>query len=154
MAVTTESTLMLKIEEATVAGPYPGFDKDKLRVGAVPFDFTQGVAAGDATSMQRLRKMPPGKHFVIGIVLARSAFGATRVLDIGYEAHTKSDGTTAVAVSADAFQVDLDVAAAGISFIPINAAMDSLSGYVVFATVGTSTIPAAATPKGSILYAY
>ncbi|MBK8200603.1 MAG: hypothetical protein IPK75_19890 [Acidobacteria bacterium] len=46
------------------------------------------------------------------------------MLDIGYEAHTKSDNATAVNALATAFKEDLDVSAAATVFIPPNVAMD------------------------------
>lgn len=151
MGVTTERSTILQTQEGTLA---TALARTQLggRVLHQPFDFTQGAAAGDITSTQGLVKMPAGKHKVLGIGLQTSAFGASRVLDVGYEAHTKQDGT-AVNASANAFKDDADVSSAAFSFIPLNVAMDSKNGYVVSASVAGGTIPAAATIKGYVLYA-
>lgn len=157
MAVTTERSTILQTQEGTLTAAL-GYTKFNRRVGVQAFDFTQGAAAGDATSTMGLVKMPPGKHTLLGIVVWTSAFGSSRVLDFGYEAHTKTDGTTAVTLSANAFKNDLDVASATTAItptsIPLVKEMDSQNGYVLNATVAGGTIPAAATITGYVLYAY
>ncbi|MBK8200742.1 MAG: hypothetical protein IPK75_20590 [Acidobacteria bacterium] len=128
MGVTTERSTILKTQEGTLTTALTRTQR-QMDLKVQPFDFTQGAAAGDATSTQGLVKMPAGKHTVIGMVVACSAFGSSRVLDIGYEAHTKSDNATAVNALATAFAEDLDVSAAATVFIPLNVAMDSVGGY-------------------------
>ena len=89
---------------------------------------------------------------MLGIYLANSAFGSSRVLDVGYEAYTQIDGT-AVVTSATAFHDDLDVASQGARMTWFNTALDSKSGIVIKATVAGGTIPAAATLSGYFLLA-
>jgi hypothetical protein len=156
MAVTTERSAALQSQEGTSTTPLT-FLQGNRRVAMEPFAFTQGAAAGDATSTAGLSKMPAGKHTLMGIAIWTSAFGASRVFDIGYEAHTTTAGA-AVAASAAAFKNDLDVAAATTTitptFIPLAINMDSSAGYVISGTVAGGTIPAGATVTGWAVYAY
>ncbi len=154
MGVTTESALGVQLFEGTAAaGQYLSpRHAGTIGVRAASFSFTQSAAAGDATSVQRLLVLPPGQIKVLGIYLANSAFGASRVLDVGYEAFAKTDGT-AVSASATAFNDDLDVSAAGARMTWYNTALDSKSGIVISATVAGGTIPAGATLAGYFLLA-
>ena len=154
MGVTTESALSVQLYEGTAAaGQYLSpRHAGVIGVRVASFSFTQSAAAGDATSVQRLLVLPPGKIKVLGIYLANSAFGASRVLDVGYEAFAQTDGT-AVSASATAFNDDLDVAAQGARMTWYNTALDSKSGIVIKATVAGGTIPAAATLAGYFLLA-
>lgn len=151
MAVTTERGLIVNAREGTVTTALTRLQQG-AEINYMPIEFTQSAAAGDATSTQALTVMPAGKHKVLSIVLVTSAFGASRVLDVGYEAHTKTDGTTAVTASANAFKDDLDVSSAATTRIEINKAMDSISGYVINSTVAGGTIPAGATITGYVTY--
>lgn len=152
MGVTTERSTLVQVQEGTIASILSTLGSSALRAQVMPFSFTQGAAAGDATSTAALVKMPAGKHKVLGIAVVCSAFGASRVLDIGYEAHTNTAGA-AVNADADAFKNDLDVSAAATSLIALNTDMDSAAGYVVNATVAGGTIPAGATLAGWVLFA-
>lgn len=151
MGVTTERGLIVNAMEGTVTTALTRLQQG-AEINYMPIEFTQSAAAGDATSTQALTVMPAGKHKVLSIVLVTSAFGSSRVLDVGYEAHTKTDGTTAVTASANAFKDDLDVSSAATTRIEINKAMDSISGYVINSTVAGGTIPAGATITGYVTY--
>lgn len=151
MAVTTERGVIVSVREGTSTTALTRLQCG-CAVNCMPIDFTQSAAAGDATSTQAITVMPAGKHKILSIVLVTSAFGASRVLDVGYEAHTKSDGTTAVTASANAFKDDLDVANAATTRIDLNRDMDSRAGYVVSTTVVGGTIPAGATIKGYVTF--
>lgn len=150
MAVTTERSTIVKVQEGSIVSILSTLASSVLRVSAVPFEFTQGAAAGDATSTAALVMMPGGKHKFLGFVAVTSAFGASRVLDFGHEAHTTGAGA-AVAASAAAFKDDLDVSAAATNAVWPNKDMDSDDGYVLNATVAGGTIPAGATIKGFAL---
>lgn len=129
----------------------------KLRIAY--FSFTQGAAAGDATSTADLVKLPPGRVRVLEELskIRFSAFGASRVLDIGYKTYTGNDGV-AVAADDDGFATDIDVSAAGnATFAEANHAANthlfqSRDGVTVYATVAGGTIPAAATLSGYVVY--
>lgn len=151
MAVTTERGVIVKVREGTSTTALTRIQQG-AEVNCMPIEFTQSAAAGDATSTQAITMMPAGKHKVLAITLDVSAFGASRTLDVGYEAYTKSDGTTAVAASGTFFKSALDVSSATIVSIPCNKDMDSLSGYVISTTVAGGTIPAAATIKGYVTF--
>lgn len=154
MAVTAENSTEITNESATPPVKNDSCDmRGRLRV--MRFTFTQGAAAGDATSTQALIKIPPGKvnvHLDLSRI-AFSAFGAARVLDIGHTGFTNPDGT-AVAAAAAALANDIDVSSAG------NAKMtgvvggeeifqiNSKDGTTIQAVVAGGTIPAAATLKG------
>lgn len=161
MAVTAEkSTQVTNMEAAPPVRLSTRDHHGRVRVAA--FEFTQGAAAGDATSTQDLVKLPAGKIRVLKTesLFVCSAFGAARTLDIGTTAFTKSDGTTQAA-SADTILDGADVSAAasvrcgagtnGLGTSPF-IDYDSRDGVVVQAVVAGGTIPAAATVKGFIQY--
>lgn len=160
MAVTAEKSTQITNGEAKPPVMLePRDSHGRLRVAK--FDFTQGAAAGDATSTADLVKLPPGKIRVLGSLskICFSAFGAARTLDVGYTAHTDSNGTTVVAAAA-AFCSAVDVSAAGSAVLDeaiaagadTTATFDSRSGVTLQAKVAGGTIPAAATLKGYIVY--
>lgn len=160
MAVTTESSTQITNGTSLPPVMNPSYD-DHGRVRCKVFTFTQGSAAGDATSTAGLVKLPPG----VGRILLNeshiewSAFGASRVLDIGYTAHTNTDGT-AVVEDDNAFDNDIDVSSAGNAALGSDVAaasgkmyqFDSKEGITIFATVAGGTIPAGATLTGYVLY--
>lgn len=123
------------------------------RFEAIPFQFTQGAAAGDAGSTENLAKLPAGRI----IVAMRSSFyhidalGASRTLDIGHRAYTAIGGA-AVVEDEDLFDDGVDVSSV------VDAAPGSLAafaatggfwtvqsegGIILFATTKGGTIPAA-----------
>jgi hypothetical protein len=75
---------------------------------------------GDINSTIALLDVPAGKYLYIGYLslVTNSAFGAARLLDIGWDAYTQEDGT-AVAASGNGIHSAADVSAAG-SFIPLS----------------------------------
>ena len=128
----------------------------KLRV--VKYNFTQS-GAGDATSVQRLYKLPAGKIMLCcdQSRVHNSAFGASRTLSIGYAAYQAQDGS-AVAASAAALSSAVDVSGAS-SFIPGAVLADgtitftSRGGVLLQSTVAGGTIPDAATIQGTWVFA-
>lgn len=124
------------------------------------FNFVQGAAAGDAGSTAVLANLPAGRVRIYPLEsrITWSAFGASRLLDVGYAAYTSEDGS-AVTVSAAYFDDDIDVSSAGTaamgSDIPDKDKTKyfaSKSGVSIYATVAGGTIPAAATIDGYITY--
>jgi hypothetical protein len=149
-----ESDLLINIE----ATP-PKFNRrSKSGAGTIleVFEFTQGVAAGDANSTIRVCKLPAGARYISHLSRIRhSAFGTSRVLSFGWEAYLKPDGTTQAA-SLTGLGTALDVAAAGTKVL--NDATGALESRVfegpavlTFQCTG-GTIPAGATVKGVIAY--
>lgn len=116
----------------------------------VPFDFTQVTPAGDANSTQKLNVVGAGKRRVVGVTLITSAFGSGRTLDVGVEAHTKTDGATAVDADPDALVDGADVATAATTFYPTNLVVDTNEPVMVYATVLGNTIPVNATIQGGL----
>lgn len=152
MGVTTERSAAVQVKEGTATTSLTRLQQ-QIQVGIMPIDFTQGAAAGDATSTMALCKMPAGKHKVLNIVLVTSAFGSSRTLAVGYEAHTNEAGT-AVSASANAFKAAYDVSSSATTLVTLNTDMDSASGYVINSVVAGGTIPAGATIKGYVEFAY
>jgi hypothetical protein len=121
----------------------------------LPINHSEAVA-GDATSVQRLTKIPAGlfRFWRGASFLNFSAFGASRVLDIGWEAYKDRDGNDVVA-DPDGLNVDLDVSAAGSG--NLGAALtrgykdfDSRDGVWIVSVVAGGTIPANATIDGCL----
>ena len=150
MAVTNERGLIVNAREGTVTTALTRLQQGG-QVNCVVIGFTQSAAAGDATSTQAVAYMPPGKHKLLTMVLDTAAFGASRTLDVGYEAHTKADGTS-VSASATAFKSAIDVASAAVTSIPLNKDMDSAKGYVISTKVAGGTIPAGTTINGYVTF--
>jgi hypothetical protein len=104
-------------------------------------------------------QLPAGKvrvHLAHSRV-AHSAFGASRTLDLGWEAYTGDDG---VAVAADPNGLDdgVDVSSAG-NYAPVGTIggdetklFESQEGVVIAAQTNDATIPAAATIAGVLYY--
>lgn len=159
MAVVNQNSDQLQAVDfdAPTGKVYPDEWSGKLRIAH--FTLTQTVA-GDATSVQSLVKLPAGRVRILldKSVIANSAFGTSRVLDIGYAAYTAKDGTETVA-DPDAFKNDLDVASAAAAASLAQAAgadptvlFETRDGLVIQSTVSGGTIPANATLKGYIVY--
>jgi len=110
MTVTAEkSTQVTNMEAAPPVKLNAGELHGRMRIAR--FTFTQGAAAGDANSTADLVKLPPGKNITLLKNLSRfvcSAFGASRVLDIGHTGYANIDGT-AVAAAADVILDGADV---------------------------------------------
>ncbi|MEE8206864.1 MAG: hypothetical protein V3T82_07935 [Nitrospinaceae bacterium] len=155
MAVTTESAIQVA---RLLAGAIKNLTTDILgRMRKIRFDFTQGAAAGDANSTMTLAIIPAGasRLYLRESLIAFSAFGAGRTLDIGHSAFTDRDGD-AVAADPDAFVDGLDVELAGTSALTgvvggeESILFDTQTEFTIFATVLGATIPAAATLNGDI----
>lgn len=158
MAVTNEKSSQLTDLDAT---PPKLVDTHELhgRVRISYFEFTQGAAAGDATSTVQLCDLPPGK---VRLLMAdarihHSAFGASRVLDVGWDAYTDTDGND-VTADPDGLANDKDVSSAGaIDLTGVvgtheTKLFDSRGGVRLRATVAGGTIPAGATLGGYVKY--
>jgi hypothetical protein len=150
MAVVNENSAQA---QARLGGRKQAAFKDQASPLMLVFNHTQ-VVAGDATSVQKLQFIPPGMYrFHRDLSFIRfSAFGAARVLDIGWEAYVDKDGT-AVAASAAGLNNDIDVSAAGGAVIGIALTVgyrdfESRDGLWISSTIAGGTIPAAATLDG------
>lgn len=162
MAVTTEKSDQVTNLEAL---PPVRLNTDELagRLRIARFSFTQGAAAGDANSTVDLVKMPVGKTVTILKNLSRiacSAFGASRVIDIGHQGFTNLDGTVvaaAIDVLLDAGDVsaiaDLAMGAGTNALTVTNTfTINSQTAALIQAIVTGGTIPAGATLTGYIVY--
>ena len=121
------------------------------------------VEAGDAGTTIELCDLPPGAVRLLPWMcrISTSAFGASRVLDIGHRAFQKADPfmntATTEAESAAEFVNDLNVSSA-----VVNTAWSTVqkydlyskSGVTLFATVAGGTIPIGATLSGLVAYLY
>ena len=162
MAVTYEYSTEAALESSSPSLANMLIQGMKLRI--LPFTFTQGVAAGDAGSLAYLRRLPPGEvwFYPKASEIQWDAFGASRVLDIGYAAYTAPDGT-AVPVSAAKFDDDIDVssegeAALGSDYTHAVAGdtgqfkkFTSREGVTIYATVAGGTIPAGTVISGYLV---
>lgn len=154
MAITTEkSTQIANVEAVPAVHMYPDELHGKMKI--IRFNFTQGAAAGDATSTQQLVKLPPGRWRVMLALsrVAHSIFGAARTLDLGWQAYTGNDGA-AVAADPNGLDDGNDVSGAG-SFSPTGTVggdetylFESSDGVTIEAQCNDGTIPAAATLDG------
>ena len=166
MAVTNEKSLQITNLEAQPPVGIPSTDwKGVKRV--MRFNFTQGSNAGDATSTADLVKLPAGNIRVLlsECWMHRSAFGASRVLDIGWTAY-KTPGGADVVADPDAFVDGLSVASAGDALwsganqgasangldLDSSVLVQSRAGVTVQAVVAGGTIPAGATLTGYVTY--
>jgi hypothetical protein len=124
-------------------------DYGELR--AYAFDFTQS-GAGDANSTVDLVRLPPGRYRLVPNMsrITGSAFGASRVLDVGHTGWTKPDGT-AVAADAEAIVADGDVSSAA-TLIGKNTyvVVEAKAAVTIQAKVAGGTIPDGATLNGFI----
>lgn len=126
------------------------------RVRKYRFDYDQGAAAGDIGSTVALMIIPAGytRLYLLESLIAFSAFGAARTLDIGHSGYTDRNGD-AVAAAPAAFVNDLDVENAGTSSISgviggeETFLFESLDEITITATVAGGTIPVDATLNGN-----
>ena len=118
------------------------------------FDHTRAVT-GDANSYTQLVKLPAGRIRVVipESVIATSAFGALRTMDVGFEAYTGKDGVT-VAANDVAFDTAIDVSSAATTIMGAAAGVDptwyfnSRDGVMLVAKIEAATAVAANTMKG------
>jgi hypothetical protein len=130
----------------------------------MPFTFTQS-GAGNATSTATLVTLQKGRYRIYPRLsyINWTAFGASRVLDIGLNAYTGEDGV-AVTIADNRFDDNVDVASAGGAAMGSDlSAADSIGvdvyvggssntdGASVIATVAGGTIPDAAVLRGYIV---
>lgn len=161
MTVTTQgSTEYNKTTDPRTYGSLTPTEAPK-NVRFVPFTFTQS-GAGDATSIANLAFLEGGRYHIYpkSSYMQNSAFGASRVLDIGLAAYTDEDGNT-VAAQPLLFDDDIDVSAAAGAALGSDIAaatggkflVKTRSGVAITATVAGGTIPDGATLKGYIAVA-
>lgn len=130
----------------------------------MPFTFTQS-GAGNATSTATLIQLQQGRYRIYPKLsfINWTAFGASRVLDIGLSAYTAEDGST-VSIADAKFDDNIDVSSAGGAAMGSDlAAADSIGvdvlvggssntdGARIIATVAGGTIPDAAVLRGYVV---
>ena len=157
MAVTAQESAQLANTTAVRETHNPTHDwHGRLRLAR--FTFTQS-GAGDADSTAALVRLPAGSVRVLLAEsrVANSAFGASRTLDLGWQAHTDRSGA-AVAADDDGLDAAQDVATAG-AYSPIGTVggdetrlFQSQAGVVIEAKVAGGTIPDGATLNGYLVY--
>jgi len=158
MAVTAEKSTQVTNAQASPVVKNAPYDLGKHR--SFYFSFTQGAAAGDATSTQDLCIIPPGKYRIMKkeSYIVCSAFGTSRTLDIGHTGYTDYAGV-AQAASADCILDGGDVSAA--AALNCGAGTNALgtdptilisaaTPLTIQAVVAGGTIPAGATITGYI----
>lgn len=155
MAVTTEysdiATAQRSASQTVEADLYSG------RVVPVTFQFTQGVAAGDVNSLAVLFQTPTqARLLALQSWLRHSAFGAARVLSLGWLAYVDEHGATQVA-DYDGLTSALDVAAVGVKQVGLTPTPGISHFFAtprwLVAQVTGDTIPAGATLSGTFLFA-
>jgi hypothetical protein len=171
MAVTIENSVELANQ---LAHPPVEMESNyiygKLRVYSI--NFTQGAAAGDIGSTQRLIRLPAGKIRLLApnSWLKNSAWTATATIDIGWEAYRDKSGVVVAAdpdgivdgrLATNSITWNLALAptdavggvqGAGISD-NLTKVFESSNGVVLTSTNGVATIPAGATLKGFVVVA-
>jgi hypothetical protein len=138
----------------------PVEDHGKLRYQY--FNLAALTVVGDAASTVDLCELPPGRIRILPWLsrLTWSAFGASRILDVGHREYRKSGGAGVVLepLNGNAFANDIDVSAAGAVVALSNTVLKydvySLGGVVIHATVGGGTMPIGLTLSGLIAYLY
>jgi len=151
-----------RVRDPRAAGFVPASYFRDLEV--FPFNFVQ-VGAGNAGSTATLVYLQRGRYRIFPHMsrLYHSAFGASRLLDIGLSAYTQEDGTT-VALADNRFDNDINVSSAsaangivlGSSLSAADTAgidvlvggVTNLDGLGIIATVAGGTIPDAAILRG------
>lgn len=153
-------------EQATqISGPLAsppvlnGTNEDHGRVRIKRFTFTQGAALGDAGSLAEIVKLPAGDVRVLltQSLVAHSALGAARTIDMGWLAYTDTDGDAVVA-DPNGLDDGVDGSSAG-SYAPIGTVggdetflFRSNGGVTLTLQVNDADLPAGATFTGYVLY--
>ena len=157
MAVTTEYSTEYAAIENNSGLPLDNRDMHS-KIRFMKFTFTQGAAAGDANSLAYLAKLPAGKINVLADLskIYFSTFGASRTLDVGFDAYDNPQGTEQSAVI-DQFLDGEDISSAGNALLTGDAVaglhqFHSKKGVHVVAKCLGDTMPASATLKGHIAY--
>ena len=159
MAVTTQQSTQVANMDAVPAVANKALEEGgKIRY--FYFKHTQSGAGDDGSSVEIVR-LPAGHgHILKQLSLVRfTAFGAARVMDIGYDAYTENDGDS-VAAAADIIEDGRDVSAANAKGVLLGTGTnaDDLPIYIydsktpvkIRATVTGGTWPDAAVIEGWI----
>jgi len=153
MAVTTEESVQVAATTKLSANQQHGV------IRYAQFDFTQGAAAGDATSTAALVKLPAGKVRVLlsQSFVAFSAMGTATTMDLGHLAYVDQDGVD-VAVDPNDLDDGVDVSSAG-TLIPAgtlgggeNKEFSSRSGVTITAQFNDAELPIGGTLNGHFAY--
>lgn len=133
----------------------------------IPFNFVQGAGAGDDGSSATLLMLQRGRYVILPKLsfIAWSAFGASRVTDIGIAAHTDEAGA-AVAAALTRFDENIDMSSAGSAAMGSDQVIadaagiylnvggtSNTDGAAIVASVTGGTIPAAAVLRGYLAVA-
>jgi hypothetical protein len=158
MAITTQDSTQLANTVAEPRVKNPTTDAHG-RLRFARFSFVQS-GVGDAGSIARLVRLPKGKVRVI-LPLSRVAFsalGASRTMDLGWEAYQADGGSGEIAADPNGLDDGVDVSSAG-AVVPGGTVgsdetvlFETLTGVVLTAQVNDGTIPDAATLSGHIAY--
>ena len=158
MAITTQDSAQLANTAAEPRVMNPTTEAHG-RLRFARFSYTQS-GAGDAGSVARLIRLPKGRVRIV-LPLSRVAFsamGASRTLDLGWEAYAAADGSGDVAADPNGLDDGVDVSSAG-AVVPAGTVgsdetmlFDSMAGIVLTAQINDGTIPDAATLSGHIAY--
>lgn len=154
-----KSLTMLALEDETIR-LRPTTDHGKKRIQY--FEVPAVTVQGDANSTFDLCVLPPGQVRILleECYVQSSAFGASRVLDVGHRAYSRRPPDNADEVeNLDAFATGLDIAAAGVDKFSggetlLKFDIYSRTGVTVAAQVRGGTVPVAATLSGYITYIY
>lgn len=149
----------LSIQQADGYRKTPIEDHGKLRYQY--FELAALTVAGDANSIAKLCKLPPGRVRVLPCLsrVTSSALGAARTLDIGHAAYNKRGdfGEAQEPLNYEAFIANMDVsgavAAAAFSTV-LKYDVYSVAGVDIWARVQGGTWPIGATLSGLIAYLY
>jgi len=129
------------------------------RLRMARFNFVQ-TGVGDTGSIVRLAGLPKGKLRVILPLsrLAFSALGASRTLDLGWEAYQADDGSGEIAADPNGLDDGIDVSSAG-AVTPGGTLggdetklFESLGGVVLTVQINDGNTPDGATLDGYVVY--
>lgn len=129
------------------------------RLRLARFSFAQ-TGIGDAGSIARLVRLPKGRVRVILSLsrIAYSTLGASRTMDVGWEAYLAADGSGDVAADPNGLDDGVDVSSAGAVVPGGTVGSDesllfaTMAGVVLTAQINDGTIPDTATLSGHIAY--
>lgn len=113
MAVETQKSVQVTNQDAVPPVPNAAHEEGS-KVRYFYFKHTQSIAGDDGSSVTLVR-VPAGYGHILKqlSLISWSAFGSTRVMDIGYAAYTENDGD-AVTAGADILEDGRDVSAANL----------------------------------------
>jgi hypothetical protein len=158
MAETNESSDILTIAESTTRQLNDN-TKSRAKLVLERFSFTQGGDAGDSNSTIRVCKLPARARYLSMFSWARfSAFGASRVLSLGWEAYKNPKTGATIAADLTGLGTGLDVSSAGTALMsslttPVDDKEFINEAVLAFQCTGSAVgIPAGATVSGVIAY--